>query len=118
MSTESSIIIPEGRPQSGRVWKAKQTSRFSSIKRAGLLKNQSKTYEERQIERQQKAKVLELEREMREESKQKRAADIERILEKRKRVAEGEKKNAVYQQVNKYTTLYYTILSLPVTYHY
>lgn len=98
MSTEA-IVIPEGRPKSGRIWKPKQKARFSSIKRAGLLKNQSKTFEERQVERIQKAKVLGLERDMREESKQKRAADIERILEKRKRIAEGEKKNAVYQQV-------------------
>lgn len=103
MSTET-VVIPEGRPKSGRIWKPKQKARFSSIKRAGLLKNQSKTFEERQAERIQKAKVLGLERDMREESKQKRLAEKERILEKRRKIAEAEKKNAVYQEVIYNTT--------------
>ena len=91
--------IPEGRPKSGRVWKVKQKSRASSLLRTGMLKNQSKTFEERQQIREEKKRVLDLEKEMKEETQRKAEAEKLRRMERKKRLMEAEFKNTSYQAV-------------------
>lgn len=91
--------VPDGVPKSGRIWKTKQTARSSSQLRKGILKNQSKTYEEREAIRLQKLKVHELEKEMKEETIQKRETEKQRRLERKKRIMEAEFKNTSYQMV-------------------
>ena len=91
--------IPDGKPKSGRIWKIKQTSRASSQLRTGIQKVLSKTYEERQVLKEQKQKVLDLERNMKSETKEKRHEETLRQQERKKRLMEAEFKNTSYQAV-------------------
>ena len=100
MVVASKETIPDGIPKSGRVWKVKQTSRASALLRTGLLQNQIKTLEEKQIIRTKKATILQLEREMKEESKKKREIQKEKRLENNKRRMANEYKNTSYQALN------------------
>lgn len=100
MVVASKETIPDGIPKSGRVWKVKQTSRASALLRTGLLQNQIKTLEEKQIIRNKKAAILQLEREMKEESKKKREIQKEKRLENNKRRMANEYKNTSYQALN------------------
>lgn len=92
--------IPDGKPKSGRTWKVKQKSRASSQLRTGIQKILTKTYEERQVIKEQKQKVLELERNMKDETKLKRKGEILRQQERKKRLMEAEFKNTSYQAVS------------------
>ena len=91
--------IPCGIPKSGRFWKTKQISRASALLRTGMLKNQSKTFEKKEFIRQNKLKILELERSMIEASKQEREDEKNRRLERKKRIMEAEYKSSSYQIV-------------------
>jgi hypothetical protein len=93
-------FIPDGTPRSGRVWKIKQKSRSSAQLRAGILANQTKSEEERRELKNKRLKILQLERAMKEETKQKIEAEKLRRAEKKKRSMELDYKNTVYQQVS------------------
>lgn len=91
--------VPEGVPKSGRPWKVKQTQRFSAQQRTGFLKNQCKTFEEREALKKQKLATLSLEREMVEDKKQKLQEKRERREEQEKRRKENEYKSSAFQMV-------------------
>lgn len=96
----TAAVIPDGIPKSGRVWKKKQTARFSSIKRQGVLKHMSTSYEKKMAQRDAKDQVKQLEKEMKEERQRQREAERLRREEKKKRLAENEYKNASFQVIN------------------
>ena len=98
--TDTTVVIPEGKPKSGRVWKTKQTERFSSIKREGILKHLSKSYEYKQANKQKLLLARALEAEMKEATKQKVMEKRARKEENLKRRAENEYKSASYQSIN------------------
>lgn len=89
--------IPEGRPKSGRTWKVKQTSRFSFQQRQGVVGHLNKTLEEKEEIRQKKDRMLALEREMKEENRQKAIEEKQRREDQQKRRMANEYKNSVYQ---------------------
>jgi Cgr1 family len=89
--------IPEGRPKSGRTWKVKQTSRFSFQQRQGVVGHLNKTFEEKEEIRQKKERMLTLEREMKEENRQKAIEEKQRREDQQKRRMANEYKNSVYQ---------------------
>jgi predicted phage tail protein len=91
---------PEGVPKSGRTWKTKQTQRFSAQQRTGFLKNQCKSFDEREAIRKQKQQVLGLEREMVEDKKKKIREKKERRVEQEKRRKENEYKSSAFQVVS------------------
>lgn len=99
--------VPEGIPKSGRIWKPKQTQRFSAQQRTGFLKNQCKTFEEREEIRKRKLQVLELEREMKEERKRKMQEKKERREEQERRRKENEYKSSAFQVVRPYNDSVY-----------
>ena len=92
--------IPDGVPKSGRVWKVKQRTRASAQLRTGLQKNLTKTYEERLLIKNRKQEVVNIERSMKEDAKQKRADALAKRAEKKKRLMEAEFKNTSYQAVS------------------
>lgn len=96
--------IPDGVPASGRVWKVKQTQRASAQQRSGFLKSLNKSFEEKQMIRQQKKQVLDLERELKQQNKDKRVAEIKRREERKKLIMANEYKNSSYQVVSSIVT--------------
>ncbi len=98
--------VPEGRPKSGRTWKKKQVYRSSTQTRQGVLSHLAKTKVEKDVERQKLKAVRELEREMKEATKNKKIeARLKREEQEKRRMA-NEYKTAVYQTVS--ITFFYT----------
>ena len=95
--TKAAIQIPEGRPKSGRTWKLKQTSRFSFQQRQGVVSHLNKSFEEKELIRAKKDRMLALEREMKEDNKRKAIEEKQRREDQQKRRMENEYKNSVYQ---------------------
>ena len=93
------VNVPDGVPKSGRCWKVKQTARSSAQLKKGILSHLAKTFEEKEIDREKKRNVKELEREMLEEKKQKKLDERTRREEQAKRRQENEYKNSVTQEV-------------------
>jgi rRNA-processing protein CGR1 len=93
-------LIPAGMPKSGRFWKTKQTQRFSSMKREGVLKFMSKPLEAKQAQKRRDAVAKALEAQMRDESKRVAMEKRARILENQQRRMANEFKNASYQTIN------------------
>mmetsp|Transcript_3447 Transcript_3447/g.5374 ORF Transcript_3447/g.5374 Transcript_3447/m.5374 type:complete len:145 (+) Transcript_3447:35-469(+) len=91
--------IPTGVAKSGRTWKVKQTKRFSSQFKKGVLSHMAKTFEEKEKERQKKTIAKDLEREMVEEKKRKKREEKTRREEQQKRRQDNEYKTTVYQQI-------------------
>lgn len=97
IDTKAAIHIPEGRPKSGRIWKLKQTTRFSFQQRQGVVSHLNKSFEEKELAREKKDRMLSLEREMREDNKRKAIEEKQRREDQQKRRMENEYKNSVYQ---------------------
>ena len=95
--TKAAIHIPEGRPKSGRHWKLKQTTRFSFQQRQGVVSHLNKSFEEKELIREKKERMLALEREMKEDNKRKAIEEKQRREDQQKRRMENEYKNSVYQ---------------------
>jgi hypothetical protein len=95
------VVVPDGVPKSGRSWKIKQTARSSAQMKKGVLSHLSKTFEERDVERQKRKMVKELEREMIEDRKRKKLEEKTRREEQQKRRQENEYKNSVVQEVRR-----------------
>ena len=93
------VHIPEGRSKSGRVWKVKQTSRFSTIKRVGMMSHLCSTFEEKKSRREKYDNMKTLEREMQQEKKAMAEDAKQRREEQLKRKAANEYKNSVFQVV-------------------
>lgn len=93
------VHIPEGRSKSGRVWKVKQTSRFSTIKRVGMMSHLCSTFDEKKARREKYDNMKTLEREMQQEKKAKAEDAKQRREEQLKRKAANEYKNSVFQVV-------------------
>ena len=104
MVKEGVVSIPDGKPKSGRVWKIKQKFRSSVQQRSGVLSHLNKSFEEKQAIRAKKASILQLEREMKDEKKQKLLDAKIRREEQQKRRMANEYKNSVYQEL-KHETL-------------
>jgi rRNA-processing protein CGR1 len=85
--------VIRGRNVSGRSWKAVQTKRTSALVKTAF-KNQSKTWEQRQAEKQLRKETLELEKQLREERVQGLREKNERRLENERRRAENEYESA------------------------
>jgi len=92
-------VIPEGKPKSGRVWKKKQQTRFSTMQRTGMMSFLCKTREQKDAQRTAHKNMKELEREMKEEKKAKIADEKRRREEQQKRRQANEYKNSVYQVI-------------------
>lgn len=93
------IHIPAGKTKSGRAWKVKQTSRFSVIKRTGMMSHLCSTFDEKKAKREKYDNMKSLEREMQQEKKTKVAEAKTRRDEQLKRKAANEYKNSVFQVV-------------------
>ena len=92
--------IPTGRAKSGRLWKSKQTERFSSVKRKGVLAHMAKSFEEKERIRTEKKAVQELENEMKEIKRQTKIEERQRREDKEKRKIANELKSSTYQNVS------------------
>jgi predicted ribosome quality control (RQC) complex YloA/Tae2 family protein len=95
-----SMIIPEGIPKSGRVWKKKQTTRTSTMKRQGVLAHLASPFEKRKLLETKSKQVKEYEKELREQTRMKKVNERIRREEKQKRRMENEYKTVVVQQVS------------------
>jgi microsomal dipeptidase-like Zn-dependent dipeptidase len=92
--------IKDGRPKSGRVWKAKQSCRSSAKLRTGVMSHLAMTFEEKERIREQKKYVKELESQMREEKQAEKVVLKQKRVEREKRKLENENKTSVYQNVS------------------
>ncbi|KAG7367356.1 Cgr1 family protein [Nitzschia inconspicua] len=90
MSREPST---KGKNVSGRSWKVRPQKRASSLVKT-KVNNRTKTWEERQLEKNARKEALELQSELREERRQAKVLKKERRLENERRRAENEFKNA------------------------
>lgn len=98
-STIEKLVIPDGLPKSGKVWKQKQVYRSSSQNRKGVLSNLATTFEVKQVQREKIKALKGLEREMKEETQRKKDDAKKRREEQQKRRMANELKTAVYQEV-------------------
>lgn len=101
MGIEATVtkVIPLGKPKSGRDWKVRQTSRFSSQNRQGILKHLSTTYEDKRRQREELSTIKALEKEMKEDTKNKKLEEKQRREEKQKIRMANEYKSTSYQEV-------------------
>ncbi len=97
--------VPDGIPKSGRIWKKKQTVRSSTIKRQGVLKHLSNSFEKKRLLEQKQKQIKEFEQELRNETKQKKIDARLRREENQKRRMENEYKSVVVQQVSYFFTI-------------
>ncbi len=95
---ESTLIIPDGIPKSGRVWKAKQTSKSSLLIRSSFC-GPLKTFEEKEQIRNKRKQMLQMERDMKADRVKKIVEEKERREQQTKRRMENEYKSSVYQMV-------------------
>lgn len=99
VSATAQLVIPEGTPKSGRVWKKKQVYRSSTIKRKGVLHHLAKTLEEKKLQRDRERGVKEYERVLQSETNHKKEAERHRRVEQQRRREANEYKTATYQEV-------------------
>lgn len=92
-------VIPSGLVKSGRVWKTKQTTRFSVIKRSGMLNHLNKSFELKQAERAAHQNMKELERELKAEKKAKIEEEKQVREERQKRRLANEYKSSTFQVI-------------------
>lgn len=100
--TESgkAMVIPDGRPKSGRHWKSKQTTRTSMDKKKGVMSRMRKSYETHKQEREKNLAMKLLENEMKAEKQEKKAQEKSRKEERERRRKENEFKTSSFQQIN------------------
>ena len=99
-SNETTLEIPQGRPKSGRVWKTKQTKRFSSIKREGILKHMATPLLVKEAARVKKMQIRAIEAAMKDNTIQKKLEIKLKREEQQKRRMANEYKSASYQSIN------------------
>eukprot|EP00980_Cylindrotheca_fusiformis_P017395 scaffold5395_cov126-Cylindrotheca_fusiformis.AAC.15 len=90
--TESKTVV-KGRNVSGRSWKTRPQTRASKLIKTEY-NGQTKTWEERNQERQAKKEIMELQKALQEERRQAKISKKERRLENERRRAENEFKQA------------------------
>lgn len=91
--------IPKGIIKSGRTWKSEQTTRTSTQKRHGVSGHLATSYEDKKKQRQLKDEVKQLEKEMIDDIKAKKAAEKLRREEQEKRRMANEFKTATFQEI-------------------
>ena len=90
---DESKTVVKGRNVSGRSWKKRNQKRASSLIKTSF-NGQTKTWEQRQQEKQARKEMLEMQQELREERRQAKITKKERRLENERRRAENEFKQA------------------------
>lgn len=99
MTVEKSPRI-EGKPKSNRPWKTRQTTRFSTIKRQGVVSHLSLSLEQKLAKKAKHDQMKAVEREVK-EAKLKRIEDEKaRRLEKEQRRIANEYKSSSYQAID------------------
>jgi threonyl-tRNA synthetase len=91
--------IPKGIAKSGRIWKVEQTTRSSTQLRKGVSAHLAKSYDEKMKERFAKSEVKQLEKDMIDAIKAKKAVEKLKREEQEKRRMANEYKTAVFQEV-------------------
>ncbi|XP_033210905.1 coiled-coil domain-containing protein 86 [Belonocnema kinseyi] len=89
------IVIPRGKPKSGRIWKEQKT-RFSSIVKTRGIRQ---SFEQKQKLREHLKHIKEISREKKAKMKEEKELKKQRRIEKLKREEENRKKSEVVQVI-------------------
>ncbi|KYO41690.1 coiled-coil domain-containing protein 86 [Alligator mississippiensis] len=90
------MVIPKGKPKSGRVWKDPGKKRFSQMTQDKPLRT---SWERKMKERQEKQLVKDFARQLQEEKQREREAKKQRREENLKRRLENERKAEIVQVI-------------------